>query len=231
MNYSLTSVFKLSSVILTTILLTACPSPGKMQKAFETQEKLEFQEKYETLFNESVNEQKSDLLFDYAIYYKSGATITLYLKDSLADNEWLEDLMHFQRKLRQTKTKYQVINIYDRGSLRQYVSRNLEMHDQASELFQKNLNQIRQGKIEELYETMGETSFEYETIKELMDYVKVTKFDDIKLIDYPSDEIFANDRTAFCLKVSSKISLYFSYISRESEGLVLRSIDMNNYSS
>jgi hypothetical protein len=211
------------------VLLTACPSPGKVKKALEMTEKIAFQKKYEKLFNESVNEQKSDLLFYGAIYYKFGTAISLRLKDSLTDGDWQEDLMHFQRKLRQTKTKYGVIDIYDRGTYIRYVSGNLEVYERAAKLFQRNLAQIKQGKIEDLYHTMGETTLKYETIKELLDFVQITQFDDTKLINYPSDEIFRNNQPAFCLKVNANINLYFSYESTKS-GLVLRSIDMNSYS-
>ncbi len=230
MKFSGTSLFKSVSIVLVMNLLTACPSPSKIKKALEMNEKLEFRAKYEKLFNESVNEQESDLLFYNAIYYKSGAAISLHLKDTLTKDNWQEDLMHFQRKLKQTKTKYGVIDVYDRGTYHRYIAENLEVFEQSAKLFRENLAQIKEGRIEELYKTMGETALSYETIKELLDYVKVTKFDDTRLIAYPSDDIFGNNRVAFCLKVNSKISLYFSYISRESEGLVLRSIDLNNYS-
>lgn len=230
MKFPLTPFFKLSFVVLGTILLTACPSPVKVKKALEMNKKLEFRAKYEKLFNESVNAQESDLLFYGAIYYKFGTTISLHLKDTLTDDNWEEDLMHFQRKLKQTKTNYGVIDVYDRGTYHRYIARNLEMYERSAKLFEENLTQIKRGRIEELYETMGETRFDYGTIKELLNYVEITKFDDTRLVTYPSDDIFGNDRVAFCLKVSPRISLYFSYISRESEGLVLRSIDMNNYS-
>lgn len=230
MNYSLTSFFKSVSIVLSMILLTACPSPAKMKKAIEMNEKLKFRAKYEKLFNESVNEQESDLLFYGAIYYKFGAAISLHLKDTLTDENWQEDLMHFQQKLKQTKTSYGVIDVYDRGTYHRYIAKNLEMYERSAKLFEENLTQIKQGRIEELYKTMGETRFEYGAIKELLDYAEITKFDDTRLVAYPSDDIFGNDRVAFCLKVSPKIRLYFSYMLRESEGLVLRSIDMNNYS-
>lgn len=229
MKFSRASLFKSISIVLAMTLLTACPSPSKIKKALEMNKELEFRAKYEKLFNESVNKQESDLLFYDAIYYKFGTAISLHLKDTLTNDNWQEDLMHFQRKLKQAKTKYGVIDVYDRGTRHRYIAENLEIFERSAKLFEENLTQIKQGRIEDLYKTMGETVLSYETVKELLDYVKVTKFDDTRLIAYPSDDIFGNNRIAFCLKVNSKTSLYFSYIVIESEGLVLRSIDLNNY--
>ena len=225
MKYSLISFYKLSSAILVTILLTACPSPTRMKKAFEMQEKIKIQEKYENLFNESVNEQESDLSFFDAVDDKFGATIYLDLADSLENSDWQEDLMHFQRKLRQTNTRYEVISIYEKGRYSYYVSGNLEMYELYTELFQKNLMQIKQGKIEELYQTMGNTKLKYETIKELLEYVKVTRFDDTNLIAYPSHGAYGNNTAAFSLVANSRITLCFSYDSTEL-GVILQAIDL-----
>ena len=228
MNHLLTNIFKSSLAFLILSLLTACLSPTKVKKVIQMSEDVKVYEKFEKLFNQSVNKQKTNLLFSGAVDHKFGTTIYLDLRLGMANSNWVEDVMKFQKKLNQTQTDYQFIEVNDgRGPTFVYIPENLKVYELSYKLFQENLDQIKENRIADLYKTMGNTDLEYATVKELFDYVNVTNLKEFELVLYPSDDVFDYERVVFCLNATKTSKLYFSYVSIKSE-LVLYAVDLND---
>lgn len=215
-------------MLVTMQLITGCPSPRKIEKAIQLNENLNLHDKFEKLFNQSINEQKSDLIFSQVVDSEFKPVIYLDLEPETTNPDWQEDIVSFQRKLKQTHTDYQSIEVNDgRGPGFLFIPKNFEVYEKSYKLFEENLDQIKENRIADLYKTMGNTDLKYETIKELFDYVKVTNLKKFRLVLYPSDDVFDYERVVFCLDATETSKLYFSYVSMES-ALVLYAIDLNN---
>lgn len=228
MKKPLITLFEPISLFLLVFLLTACPSPGKIKKAMELEEEWKFQKKFERLFNQSVNKQKTELLFS-SVVKSPGPTIHLNLKHNITTVDWLEELRVFQTKLKQTHTEYLAVVINDdSGQSYSYTPESLAFYEKTYNLFKKNLQQIKEGRIEDLFKTMSQTKQEFKEIKGLIDYVQITNFHKTKLACYPSEEEY--QKMAFCLEQEENTKLYFSYIQTESEISLFR-IDFNSFSS
>lgn len=220
---------KFSVALFLLFIVTGCPpSPEKVKWAILEQKHQELNEKFEKLFNRSMNKQKTDLVFNDVV--KNGTTHTIYLdlKPGITTSDWQEDVMNFQQELKQTHTNYQAIEVNDyRGSGFLFTPENLDIYEKSLKLFQRNLNQIKENRIADLYKTVRNADLKYEILKELFDFVKVTGFDEFKLVCYPSDDTFDYQQVVFCLNANETSKLYFSYFKANS-GIVLRSIDLND---
>lgn len=220
---------KLSVAVFFLFIVTGCPpSPEKVKWAILEQKRQELNEKFEKLFNRSINKQKTDLIFNEVV--KNGATHTIYLdlKPGITTSDWQEDILNFQKELKQIHTNYQAIEVNDyRGPALIFTPENLKVYEKTLKLFQKNLVQIKENRIADLYKTVGNADLKYENLKELFDFVKVTDFDNFNLVAYPSDDALDFEQVVFCLNANKTSKLYFTYL-KTNPGIVLRSIDLND---
>lgn len=222
--------FKLINLLVYVVSLTACiPNPKKVENLIELHENEKFQNKYESLFKKCVDSKKTDLTF-VGLSEKPAVTIYLNLNPESKNTDWQESLLCFQKKLPQIGLKYQDIVISDgRGPDFHYSSKCVESYDKAFKLFNQNLEQIKENRIDDLSNTMGYTRVKSESVSELFNYITITNLKDAQLMAYASDEVFGDDRTIFKLEASKNTTLYFSYVVREDQ-VYLTSIDLNNIS-
>nr|WP_294859921.1 hypothetical protein [uncultured Fluviicola sp.] len=221
---------KLKLIILLTygISFIGCvPNPSKVKKIVELTEHQKFQDKYELVFKKCSDLKNTDLTF-VGLSEKPTITIYLDLKPESENTDWQELLLCFQKKLPEMGLKYQAIVISDgRGPDFQYSPKCVERYNKAFRLFNQNLKQIKENRIDDLFTTMNYTRVKIESIIELFNYIKVNNLENAELVAYPSDEIFGDDRTVFKLETSKNTILYFSYVMRK-EHVYLTSIDLNN---
>lgn len=221
------TTLKLFTYLVVLFAVTSCLSPEKINKAIQMSESQQLHEKYKALFDRSLKNKKSDLEF-MGVSEDATPNIVLFLETEPTNMEWQEVILNFQKTLRKTNTKYNAIEINEpaRPSI-VYTEKCLIVYFDALTLLEKNLDQIKMGKIKELYQTMDTTNVRFSQIEELFDYLKITHFGKEKLMIYPSDDYYTEKRTVFKLHVSEKTNLFFSYFDTNS-GTILRSIDLND---
>lgn len=222
---------KLIILLISIISLAACiPNPSKVRKIVELTEHQKLHDKYELQFEKCFDSKKTDLTF-VGLSEKPAITIYLDLNPESKSTDWQESLLCFQKRLPKIGLNYQDIAISDgRGPDFRYSSKCVGRYDKAFKLFNRNLEQIKENRIDDLCSTLADKQVKSKSVKDLFAYITVTDLKDTELFAYPSDDIFGDNRIIFKLEASKNTTLYFSYIMHE-EQVFLTSIDLNNISS
>lgn len=208
-------------------LVSACPSPHKIKEIIKLSKHQKRSEQYESVFKNCFGTKNSDVMYG-GITEDKEPVVYLDLNPDSKSTDWQISLICFQRSLSRKRLNYQVIEVADgRGPNFPYTKTCLEHYDKAFALFTRNVEQIGNNEIDDLWNTMNYTRATEKAIKELFAYIRIENLKDGELIFYPSDEVLGDDRIVFKLKISENATLYFSYKIKEEQAW-LTAVDLNN---
>ncbi|MGV3611195.1 MAG: hypothetical protein ACO1N0_09625 [Fluviicola sp.] len=231
MKCSPTSILKGVSVFLVIILLTACPSPKKIDEYIQLNEHQKTTDKYLDAFKRSGDSNISHLSFYSVIGGNDVKTIELMREGWRPEESWIPQVLLFQEILEDKHLKYESIRVFDKAKkeeMFEFGYDNLLAYRKVYKLFKKNLESIKTEKYSEL-QPLLQGSLSLKTLEELLEFAPIESTDEFTPVNY-ADFVESNSYVSslncvtFKTRTKSGSWLYFNYSSDEE--IHLTSIDL-----